>query len=194
MAGDPEARAVIGRYDYVRYRDAADAYRPYDARCPVVAERVAALVGERLPGAPVEHVGSTAVPGCPGKGVVDLLLPYAEDDLAAIRSSLEGLGFQLHVGRDPFPPRRPVYVGTLDHDGEPFRLHLHVVPKADPEVAAQRRFRDALRADPTLVAAYAERKRAVLASGVDDGTDYNRGKEAFVRAVIDRRTREERGG
>ena len=148
---------VVGRYVYVRYDDPADAFRPYDARCPAVARRVAELVRGRLPGATVEHVGSTAVPGCPGKGVVDLMLPYAPGTFEAVRAAVAGLGFQAHLGRDPFPPGRPVFVGTLAHDGERFRLHLHLIPAGDPEVAAQRRFRDALGADPALVAAYAER-------------------------------------
>ncbi|MDP9368138.1 MAG: GrpB family protein [Chloroflexota bacterium] len=180
---EAQATSAIGRYEYVRYGDPGDAFRPYDARCPEVARRVADLIWERLPGARVEHVGSTAVPGCPGKGVVDLMLPYAPGDLDGVRSAVEELGFQLHVGRDPFPLERPVYVGTLEHEGEPFRLHLHAIPADDPEVEAQRRFRDALRADPALVAAYAERKRGVLAAGVTDGHDYNLGKEAFIRSV-----------
>ncbi len=179
------ARSVIGRYESIRYGDPADAFRPYDARCPEVARRVADLIRGRLPWARVEHVGSTAVPGCPGKGVVDLMLPYGAGELDAVRTAVEGLGFRLHVGRDPFPPERPVYVGTLEHDGEPFRLHLHAIPAHGPEVAAQRRFRDALRADPALVAAYAERKRVVLAAGVTDGHDYNLGKNAFIRSVIE---------
>lgn len=175
----------IGPYAYVRYGDPAAAFLPADERCPAVARRVAELVRCRLPRARVEHVGSTAVPGCPGKGVVDLMLPYDPGGLDAVRSAVEGIGFRLHLGRDPFPPARPVFVGTLTHDGVPFRLHLHLIPAADPEVTAQRRFRDALRADPALVAAYAERKRAVLAAGVTDGTDYNRGKAAFIRSVIE---------
>ena len=182
--GHASDAGAIGRYAYVRYGDPEDAFRPSDARCPAVARRVAELVRGRLPWARVEHVGSTAVPGCPGKGVVDLMLPYAPGDLVAVRAAVEALGFRLHLGCDPFPPERPVFVGTLEHDGEPFRLHLHVVPAGDPEVAAQRRFREALRADPALVAAYAERKRAALAAGVTDGTVYNRGKAAFIRSVV----------
>lgn len=185
--GNPSDAGVIGRYAPVRYEDPAAAFRPADARCPAVARRVAGLIRDRLPGARVEHVGSTAVPGCPGKGVVDLMLPYAPGELDAFRSAVEGLGFQLHLGRDPFPPARPVFVGTLGHDGVRFRIHLHLIPAEDPEAAAQRRFRDALRADPALVTAYAARKRAVLAGPerARDATDYNRGKDAFIRAVID---------
>lgn len=106
--------------------------------------------------------------------------PYESGEVDAVRSVVEGLGFRLYLGRDPFPPERPVFVGTLVHDGDAFRLHLHIIPVGDPEAAAQRRFRD----DPALVMEYAERKRAILAAGAVDRTDYNRGKEASIRSVM----------
>ncbi len=176
---------AVGRYAYVRYDDPADAFRPWDERCPAVALRVAGLVRGRLPGARVEHVGSTAVPGCAGKGVVDLLLLYPPGRLAAAREALDGLGFQRHAAPGAFPEERPVRIGTLEHDGTTFRLHVHVVAAGAPEVAEQLRFRERLRADPGLVAGYVARKRAALEAGVADGGAYNRAKEPFIRTVID---------
>ena len=184
MGGASDGGA-IGRYEYIRYEDPADAFRPYDPRCPEVARRVADLICRRMPEARVEHVGSTAVPGCAGKGVVDLLLVYPPGRLAAARDALDGLGFQRHVAPGAFPEERPVRIGTLEHDGTTFRLHVHVVAADSPEVAEQLRFRDRLRADPGLVAEYVTRKRAVLEAGVADGGAYNRAKEPFIRAVID---------
>ena len=175
---------VIGRYEYIRYDDPADAFRPYDPRCPDVAHRVANLIRERMPDAQVEHVGSTAVPGCDGKGVVDIMLLYPPGRLAAARDTLDRLGFQRHVGPNAFPEERPVRIGTVEHDGETFRLHVHVIADDSPEAAEQLRFRDALRADPALVAEYVARKRAVLAAGVSDGDSYNRGKESLIRRIL----------
>ena len=174
----------IGRYEYVRYQDPTAAYRPYDPRFPAVAARVVDLIRERMPDALVEHVGSTAVPGCPGKGVVDLMLLYPPGRLAAGRDALDQLGFQRHDRPGAFPEERPVRIGTIAHDGEAFRLHVHVIAADSPEVATQRRFRDALRADPALVEAYAARKRVVLAAGATDGNDYNLGKDAFIKGVL----------
>jgi len=135
-------------------------YREYDPRAPEVARRVAEIIRRRLPDVTVEHVGSTAVPGCAGKGVVDLLAPYRDaDELAAIKQVLDDLGWQRQRSQGAFPEDRPMRLGTLEHDGATFLLHLHVVPAASPEVAALRRFRDHLRADPQLVAAYVARKR-----------------------------------
>ena len=175
---------VIGRYEYIRYEDPSDAFRPYDARCPEVAGRVADLIRRRIPDARVEHIGSTAVPSCDGKGVVDLMLLYPPGRLATARDTLDRLGFQRHVGPNAFPEERPVRIGTLEHDGDTFRLHVHVIAADSPEADEQLRFRDALRADPALVADYVARKRAVLATGVADADAYNRGKESLIRAIL----------
>jgi GrpB-like predicted nucleotidyltransferase (UPF0157 family) len=174
----------IGRYEYVRYQDPTAAYRPYDPRFPVVASRVIDLIRDRMPDAQVEHVGSTAVPGCPGKGVVDLMLLYPPGGLASARDVLNRMGFQRHDRPGAFPEERPVRIGTIEHDGETFRLHVHVIAADAPEVSQQRRFRDTLRADPELVEAYAARKRAVLDAGATDGNDYNLGKDAFIKGVL----------
>jgi GrpB-like predicted nucleotidyltransferase (UPF0157 family) len=174
----------IGRYEYIRYRDPLAAFRPYDPRCPEVASRVIDLIHARMPDAQIEHIGSTAIPGCPGKGVVDLMLLYLPGRLGAARDTLDHMGFQRHDRPGAFPEERPVRIGTIEHDGESFRLHVHVIAADSPEATEQRRFRETLRADPALVEEYAARKRAVLAAGVTDGNDYNLGKDAFIKGVL----------
>ena len=46
----------------------------HDPRTFVVANRVVNLIESHLPAVKLEHVGSTSVPGCAGKGVVDLMI------------------------------------------------------------------------------------------------------------------------
>lgn len=161
------------------------ACRDYDPRAPLVAARVMALLRERLPAVSVEHIGSTAVPSCAGKGVVDLMIVYRDaDELAAAKEALEALGFQRQRSRAPWPEDRPMRIGALQHDGDSFLLHVHVIPAGSPEVAGQRAFRDRLRADPALVAAYVARKRAIVAAGTTDGIDYSLAKGAFIEGVL----------
>lgn len=178
---------VIGRYEYIRYEVPAEAFRPYDPRSPEVARRVIDLIQERMPDAEVEHIGSTAIPGCAGKGVIDLMLLYQPGRLAAGRETLDGMGFQRHTLPGAFPEERPVRIGTIEHDGDVFRLHVHVIAADSPEVAEQRRFCDTLRADPALMAAYVARKQAVLAAGVTSGSEYSDGKDSFIRGVVGER-------
>ena len=57
---------------------------PWDPRSLEVAEMVTAMVRERRPDLAVEHIGSTAVPGLPGKGVVDLAIAVDPDALPGV--------------------------------------------------------------------------------------------------------------
>jgi GrpB-like predicted nucleotidyltransferase (UPF0157 family) len=166
------------------YCDAPAECLEYDPHFPEVAARVATLVGGVLPQARVEHVGSTAVPGCAGKGVIDLLLTYAPGDLDAAKATLAGLGFQPQTAGNPFPEDRPMRTGCLAHAGRDYRVHVHVVREDAGEVRALLRFRDQLRADPALLAAYVAQKRAIIAAGVTDTGDYSNAKGGFIREVI----------
>jgi GrpB-like predicted nucleotidyltransferase (UPF0157 family) len=157
----------------------------YDPRAAEVAERVARLVTARLPEVAVEHVGSTAVPGCAGKGVVDLMLLYPEGRLEAVKETLGALGFQRQTTGHLHPETRPMRVGTLQHRGASFRLHVHVIACDSAEVRHLRAFRDWLRADPQRVAAYVARKREILGAGVTDPACYTGMKAAFIREVLE---------
>jgi ubiquinone/menaquinone biosynthesis C-methylase UbiE/GrpB-like predicted nucleotidyltransferase (UPF0157 family) len=132
----------------------------------------------------VEHIGSTSVPGCAGKGIVDLMLVYPDGQLAAARDVLDALGFQKQTTRDPFPEDRPMRTGSVVYDGTTFLLHVHVIATSSPEVQELRRFRDRLRADPGLMASYVAAKKAILASGVTDSVDYAIRKGDFVQGAL----------
>ena len=171
---------IIGPYDQM-----PAACREHDPRAMDVARRVGSLIESHLPGVVVEHVGSTSVPGCAGKGVVDLMVLYPSGGLPAVRDKLDELGFQRQTTRDPFPEERPMRTGSVDHDGTRFRLHAHVIAADAPEASELRAFRERLRADPRLVDAYVARKRAILAEGITDSIDYSVRKGEFVGEVLE---------
>jgi GrpB-like predicted nucleotidyltransferase (UPF0157 family) len=156
----------------------------YDPRAAEVARRVAALITRRLPMVTVEHIGSTAVPGCAGKGVVDLMLLYPEGHLEMARETLDNLGFQRQTMGHLFPESRPMRVGAVNCRGRTFRVHVHVIEVTSGEVAALRAFRERLRADPQFAAAYVAHKQNVLATGVMDPQDYTHKKGSFVEEAL----------
>jgi GrpB-like predicted nucleotidyltransferase (UPF0157 family) len=127
----------------------------------------------------VEHIGSTAVPELPGKGVIDLMLLYREGSLDRVRAGIDSLGFQRQSTRDPFPETRPMRLGSILFDGTKFRLHLHVLAEDAPEAGILRRFRDELIADPVLRARYAALKDQIIHAGVTDTVAYCEEKEQF---------------
>jgi GrpB-like predicted nucleotidyltransferase (UPF0157 family)/mannose-6-phosphate isomerase-like protein (cupin superfamily) len=155
-----------------------------DPRASQVAERVGHLIESRVPGIVVEHVGSTAVPGCAGKGVVDLMVLYGPGRLAEVRDALDALGFQRQTGRDPFPEERPRRIASIEYDGSRFLIHAHVIALDSPEVAEFRSFRERLRGDPSLLEQYLAIKREIIAEGVTDSLDYSIRKGEFIASVL----------
>ena len=124
----------------------------------------------------VEDVGSTSVPGCGGKGIVDLAVLYPDSFLARARVILDDLGFQRQGGRDPFPESRPMRVACVEHAGQSFRMHAHVIALGSAEHQELVRFREALRVSPEPRHDYEERKRAILARGIKDSVEYCKAK------------------
>jgi len=154
-----------------------------DPQAPEVARQLIALIATRWPGAPAEHVGSSAVPGLAGKGIIDLLLAADPADVPAITKTLLELGFQPQVPA-AFPATRPMLWGTFCYGSIDYRVHVHVVPASSPEVAAMRGFRDALRADPLLRRRYAALKRRIVAGGPVDPVVFTRAKHDWVVAAL----------
>ncbi|HSU14086.1 GrpB family protein [Longimicrobium sp.] len=145
------------------------------------AARVRGALGERA--AAIEHVGSTAVPGLAGKPVLDLAVAVAGEPAAdECIAPLQALGYE-YRGAYGDDPRRRYYV--RDEDGRRVaHIHLYILPaRAWDEKLA---FRDALRADPALAAAYQAEKWRVAEEVAWDKAAYSVAKGAFVEAVLAR--------
>ena len=143
----------------------------------------ASATATRWPGAPAEHVGSSAVAGLAGKGTIELLLAAEPAHIPAITQKLLELGFQ-HQVPAAFPATRPMLWGAFRHGPTDYRVHVHVVPASSPEVAAMRGFRDALRADPLLRRRYAALKRAIVKGGPVDPVVFSNAKHDWIVATL----------
>jgi len=136
-----------------------------------------------MPNVTVEHIGSTAVPGCGGKGVIDVMVVCAPEAFERVKDLLADLGFLPQPTRDVFPESRPMRVGALRHQGQLFRVHAHVLTSDAPEAGVLLAFRDRLRADSSLRASYEACKQAILAAGTDDSVAYAEAKARFFEGV-----------
>jgi GrpB-like predicted nucleotidyltransferase (UPF0157 family) len=173
----------IGPYER---RDAA--VREWDPQVETVARRVVEIVHGVRPELEIEHIGSTAVPGLPGKGIIDLGTEADPADIPGITQALFGLGFGPQPGPNAWPPTRPMHVGSIVHDGEEFRIHFHIHPRGSGDLAKDLRFREALRADPDLRDAYAEVKAAIAGPGGGpvEPVRYQQEKGIWILDVFDR--------
>jgi GrpB-like predicted nucleotidyltransferase (UPF0157 family) len=123
-------------------------YVEYDSAAPAAAERVIALIEAAAPWVKAEHIGSSAIPGCAGKGIVDLVVLYPRGRLEDTRQAVDSLGFQPQRAGHEFPDDRPMRVGAVEFEGRTYRLHAHIVAADSAEAKALYRFREVLRIDP----------------------------------------------
>lgn len=148
-------------------------------------ERARAELLDAFAGPPVriEHIGSTAVHGLAAKPVIDVLL--GADVLAVVETridALAGLGYRYRPEYEDALPTRRYFV--RDADGERLRIHLHAVVEGGPIWREHLAFRDALRGDDALRAAYQALKCDLAARHAGDKAAYTDAKTPFIRAVI----------
>jgi GrpB-like predicted nucleotidyltransferase (UPF0157 family) len=142
--------------------------------------RVTAILGPWL-ARPVEHIGSTSVPGLPAKPVIDMLAPVrslaaAHDAVAALEA--DGWLFW------PEDPCRRYRLWFLRPRPEARTHHLHVIESDHPHARALLTFRDVLRSDPGLCRDYAHLKRDLAHQHSDNRNAYSNAKSDFVKDVL----------
>lgn len=130
----------------------------------------------------VEHVGSTAVPGLAAKPIIDLQAPIHDlADAETIASVLAPHGWHYVPPELDQRAHRRFFVKVV-HDRR--AAHLHLMTTASARWRQQLAFRDALRANPDLVRAYAQLKHELARRHEDDREAYTAGKQRFVDNVL----------
>jgi len=132
--------------------------------------------------APVEHVGSTAVPGLAAKPILDLQAAVNDLDCAGdVAAALAPAGWhQVPPELDGRPWRRLL----VKAEGDRRVAHLHLMWFAHARWREQLLFRDALRADVELARRYAAVKLALAKQHTYDREAYTAGKAAFIAAAL----------
>jgi len=128
---------------------------------------------------PIEHMGSTAIPGMPAKPVIDIMA--AMDSLEASRPAINVLAQAGYV----YYPYRPDIMHWFCKPSAAFRTHhLHLVPSGSKRWVECLAFRDAIRGDQALVAEYAALKKRLAQEFKFDREAYTEGKSPFVERVL----------
>ena len=145
-----------------------------------VAEQLRALVP--IPGAVLEHIGSTSVPGLCAKPVLDVLLGVSSlAEAEAAIPALASIGFVYRPEHEAAIPDRRYFVRPA---GQALRVHLHAVLLGGLLWRQHLHFRDALRQEPPLREQYAALKRALAATHAGDKAAYTEAKAPFIRQVL----------
>jgi GrpB-like predicted nucleotidyltransferase (UPF0157 family) len=133
----------------------------------------------------IQHVGSTAVSGLRAKPIVDIAIAATDHRLAdEWQAALNSLGYD-YPGDIGIPEHR-----IFGRDPGIRRFLLHVVDAGGQRWRDLLRFRDLLRQDPQLAAAYEALKvEAALRHAAGPRGDYTKAKAEFIERVLARASR-----
>lgn len=133
---------------------------------------------------PLEHIGSTSIPGMPAKAIIDMLAVIGNvDDVHRAIPALDALGW-IHAPepRDEEHRFRSFCTPSIANRTH----HLHVVEERSERWRGWLAFRDYLRGHPGLAGAYAALKRELAAQHGDNSNRrdaYRGGKAQFIHEI-----------
>jgi GrpB-like predicted nucleotidyltransferase (UPF0157 family) len=130
---------------------------------------------------PVEHVGSTSVPGLRAKPIIDMLAPVRSLSDARAAVPLLARHDWLFWPEDPAGTYRLWFLRPTPAKRT---HHLQVIEHDDPHALALLAFRDALRSDERLRQEYADLKEELAAEHAGNRNAYTNAKGDFVRRVL----------
>jgi len=147
-----------------------------------IAAWVKAHVGKEVI---IEHVGSTAVHGLGGKGIIDLALAIDQKNWDVVKSALIELGYEF--GEQWSTPERWFFkVDLPGGQGATQCYHLHVTFLESNEWKGLIAFRDHLRNHPQDAARYEALKKQAVEEAAQDGAKYRQLKEPMFQEILKR--------
>ena len=149
--------------------------RHYQELATAVYEDAELLLSSILPDARIEHVGASAIPGAYSRGGVDICVAVPRDAFDESLGVLCEAGYAEHAQDDGVDRR-----ATLVAPHGDMALTLQLIESGSGHEALMR-FRDALRADPTLLARYNAIK---IESGPQGASAYAGAKARFFADTL----------
>jgi GrpB-like predicted nucleotidyltransferase (UPF0157 family) len=137
------------------------------------------------PGAKIEHVGSTAVVGLGGKGILDVLVGTNESGIYAAKDRLQGLGYEFR--QDASTEKRLFFRRDYRYKQGVRRVHVHLTRLNGKDWKEMVSFRDYLLDKKEAIAEYSKVKRRAVKIANGDGKEYRKQKEEFIKNITDRR-------
>jgi len=152
-------------------------FKPYSKIFPELfkkeKERIVSHLNQQLI---IEHVGSTAVPGLGGKGIIDIAIAVDKENIESVSKQIQAIGYEFR----PFfstPDRFYFITHHQDPEEGSRRYHVHLTGLASKEWKKLTGFRDFLLSSPENLQEYAELKKKAVGEADQDGEKYRKIKE-----------------
>lgn len=156
-------------------------FKPYSKIFPKLFRKEKERISSYLKNAiAIEHVGSTAIPGLGGKGIIDIAIAVSKEEMENAIKQLQAIGYEF---RPTFStPDRAYFVIYLpDPEEETRRYHVHLTFPESKEWEELVGFRDYLRKHPEKVHEYAELKKKAALEANHEGEKYRKIKEPMFK-------------
>lgn len=127
----------------------------------------------------IDHIGSTSVPGMPGKPCIDLLVQV--HDLKCVDDNIEKMkeaGFD-YAGEYVMKDSR---LFRVSKDNE-ILANIHFFPSNHPHVAEMINLRDYFRSHPGEVIAYSKLKNDLYLKYPNDYESYRKYKDEYMNSL-----------
>jgi GrpB-like predicted nucleotidyltransferase (UPF0157 family) len=130
---------------------------------------------------PVEHIGSTSVPGLAAKPIIDMLARTPDHRIGDIVGAMSSIGWQ-HA---PEPGDNQSRKWSFCFPDISWRTHhLHIFEAAPNNWQSLLTFRDHLRRHPEAAAEYGRIKEALATANAHDRPRYRAGKAPFIEQLL----------
>lgn len=157
-------------------------FKPYSEIFPNLFQNEKKRISISLNAIAIEHVGSTAIPNLGGKGIIDIAIAVAKEEMELTCTSLQNLGYEFR----PFfstPDRFYFIIYLPDPEEGSRRYHIHLTYPSSKEWRELIGFRDYLRTHPEAAEEYAKIKQQAALDTNQDGEYYRKMKEPIFQKI-----------
>lgn len=157
-------------------------FRKYNEHFPLLYKKEWAKLKKILPRyAKIEHVGSSAVTGLGGKGLIDIVIGVPKKRINFSKNLLENGGYEFRP--DAGDKERMFFRRDYISKGKQRRVHLHLTFYNSKDLTEMVAFRDHLRANSDEARKYEELKRKALKKAKGNGKIYVKLKTPYLKRL-----------
>lgn len=159
-------------------------FKPYHDYYPTLFDEEKQRLNQALgKGVIIEHVGSTAIPGLGGKGIIDIYVAVPKEKLTYYSQLIQQDGYeQKDSGGDK---ERVFHQKDLIHKSHGvIRYHLHLGFPESKSWKQTLAFRDYLKGHPEDVKKYTEIKKEAASKSDQIKEKYMAIKEPFIKEIL----------
>lgn len=158
-------------------------FKPYSNIFPELFQREKERIHPHLKDVlAIEHVGSTAVPGLGGKGIIDIAIAVNKVNMESTAKQLQDLGYEYRPNFST-PDRFYFIIYLPDPEEESRRYHIHLTYPENSEWKELIGFRDYLKDHPEALQEYADLKKKAAQEANHVGQQYRKLKEPMFEKI-----------